>query len=56
MTRHGIEPRHLQRIELRPHQRLGVVAIENGAFESLSTMVANLTYFYIDYDFQKIVT
>ena len=26
---------------------LGVVAIEKGAFESPSTMVANFTYFYI---------
>ena len=28
----------------RPHQHLGVVAIEKGAFESLSTTVGQLTY------------
>ena len=30
-------------MELRPPQQLGVVAIEKGAFGSLSTKVANFT-------------
>ena len=36
-------------MELRPLLHLGVVATEKGAFESLSTTVANFTYFYFIY-------